>query len=423
MTATLLQNFPTYTNFNPSVPVWCVTPNLKGVIHRFFDSSPFSPSGRYIALTGLPFEDRLPQPGDLAEVILVDLHAGTSHVVARTRGWDTQLGAQVQWGTHDTELYFNDVDPQTWQAFGVKLNPFSGKRQLLEGCIYAISPDGQWSASACLLRIGKTQAGYGVIVPPQLIPPNRGASVDDGIYLTHLPTGKRKLLVSLDEIVRAIQLPLKEYKAGDFYGFHVKWNPQGDRLMFVLRWLPRDRRFPLLKRFQKKPKLKLNLVTLKPDGSDIHLAIPDAEWSKGGHHPNWCPDGETILMNLNLHGDGLRFVRVKYDGTECEAMTQKLMGSGHPTLHPDEKHILTDAYPHEPVAFGDGTTPLRWVDFDRGEEQTLIRIQTAPSFRGPKGQLRVDPHPAWDRQSRRIAFNACPDGTRRVYVADLSQLL
>jgi hypothetical protein len=260
-------------------------------------------------------------------------------------------------------------------------------------------------------------------VPPQLIPPNRGASVDDGIYLTRLPTGKRQLLVSLDEIVRAIQLPLKEYKSGDFYGFHVKWNPQGDRLMFVLRWLPRDRRFPLLKRFQKKPKLKLNLVTLKPDGSDIHLAIPDAEWSKGGHHPNWCPDGETILMNLNLHGDGLRFVRVKYDGTECEAMTQKLLGSGHPTLHPDEKHILTDAYPHEPVAFGDGTTPLRWVDFDRGEEQTLIRIQTAPSFRGPKGQLRVDPHPAWDRQSRRIAFNACPDGTRRVYVADLSQLL
>jgi len=37
--------------------------------------------------------------------------------------------------------------------------------------------------------------------------------------------------------------------------------------------------------------------------------------------------------------------------------------------------------------------------------------------------LRVDPHPAWDRAYRRLAFNACPDGTRRVYIADLTEVL
>jgi hypothetical protein len=37
--------------------------------------------------------------------------------------------------------------------------------------------------------------------------------------------------------------------------------------------------------------------------------------------------------------------------------------------------------------------------------------------------MRVDAHPAWDRAFRRVAFNGCPDGTRRVYVADLSSLL
>jgi len=37
--------------------------------------------------------------------------------------------------------------------------------------------------------------------------------------------------------------------------------------------------------------------------------------------------------------------------------------------------------------------------------------------------LRVDPHPAWDRSHTRIAFNACPDGKRRVFVADLADIL
>ena len=429
MTQTLTQHFPSYTQFDPTVRVWCATPHLNGVIHRFFDTSPFSPSGRYLAVTRFPFEDRLPQPGDKAEVILVDLETGESRVVAETQGWDTQLGAQVQWGTDDTQLFYNDVDVTTWRAFGVKLDPLSGDRQILDGTVYMISPDGKQAASPCLLRIGATQAGYGVIVPPSHIPTNRGISSDDGIYITDTETGECKLLVSIREVVDAIapQLDLAEYERGDFYGFHVKWNPQGDRLMFVLRWLPHKaysfdflKPIPLLRRLRKKQKLKLNLVTMKADGSDIRLAIPNSEWGKGGHHPNWCPDGETIIMNLNMYRQGLRFIKVRYDGSQYQAIAKTISGSGHPTLHPNGNCILTDAYPYEPVSFGDGTTPIRWVNVETGEEQTLVRIQTTPPYYGPKRQLRVDPHPAWDRQFQRIAFNACPDGTRRVYIADLS---
>lgn len=109
MTSDLSDDFPRYTAFDPLVPVWCVTPNTGRTIHRFFDTSPFSPSGRYLALTRLPFEDRLPQPGDVAEVVRTDLETGEECVVAETQGWDTQLGAQAQWGADDTQLFFNDV--------------------------------------------------------------------------------------------------------------------------------------------------------------------------------------------------------------------------------------------------------------------------------------------------------------------------
>ena len=83
--------FPRYTDFDPIVPTWCVTPDLDRCIHRFHLSSPFSPSGRYLGLTRLPREDRPPLPGESAEIVLVDLTTGEQKVIAETIGWDTQL--------------------------------------------------------------------------------------------------------------------------------------------------------------------------------------------------------------------------------------------------------------------------------------------------------------------------------------------
>ena len=90
-------------------------------------------------------------------------------------------------------------------------------------------------------------------------------------------------------------------------------------------------------------------------------------------------------------------------------------------LHPDGRHVLTDAYVNESIAFGDGTTPLRWIDIESETDTPLVRIRTQPLDEGPTGELRVDPHPAWDRSYRRIVFNACPGGKRRVYIADLTE--
>jgi hypothetical protein len=84
--------------------------------------------------------------------------------------------------------------------------------------------------------------------------------------------------------------------------------------------------------------------------------------------------------------------------------------------------VLTDAYPREPVAYGDGSVPIRLIDLDAREETTLVRVPT-PLVVGPNEALRVDPHPAWDRSYQLIAFNAFLDGTRRVCVADLGSLV
>ena len=415
MTPDLSAHFPRYTEFDPLAPVWCVTPDHGGSFHRFFDTSPISPSGRYLGLTRLRFEDHLPGPGDVAQVLVVDLATGEASVVAESRGWDTQLGAQVQWGATDEQLFFNDMDTDQWRPFGVKMNPITGERRELNGTVYMVSPDGKWAASPCLLRTALTQAGYGVIAPAEAVPLNEGAADDDGVYITDTETGRCRLLVSFSEIFETAtpRLAPDEYGDGDFYGFHVKWNPQGTRLMLVLRFKPHDGGKP-----------RANLITMNADGSDLHVAIPASEWTvKGGHHPNWRPDGEYVMMNLKIDGEMLRFVRARHDGGDYGAMSEALVGSGHPALHPDGRHIITDAYPKEPVAYGDGTVPIRLCDLATGEDLPLVRIQTVPPFSADKGELRVDPHPAWDHGFRRVAFNACPDGTRKVYIVDCSDHL
>lgn len=408
----LSPRLPRYDDFDPIVPVWCATPGLSGAIHRFFDSSPFSPSGRYLALTRLRFENRLPAPGDPADVAIVDLESGAETILAETRGWDTQLGAQVQWGADDSELFFNDLDTVTWQPFGVKLDPFSGSRTKLDGTVYMVSPDGKWAASPCLLRTSMTQPGYGVVVPTKCRPGNRGASDSDGVYLTDTSSGACRLFLSFAEIVAAAPdaFPPELFDEGDFYGFHTKWNPQGTRLLFVVRWLS-----PRSGRRRRNAAIAIDVASRK-----VHVAVPPCVWSRGGNHPQWCPDGTHVTMNLNLGGEDLRFVRVRYDGSGRVALNDSIRGSGHPTLHPSGRYVLTDAKPNAPVAFEDGTVPLRWIDLQRGSETTVLRIRARPPFEGPRRALRVDLHPAWDRSFRRVAFNACPDGSRRVYVADLT---
>jgi len=415
MSPSLSNSFPEYTDFDPLVPTWCVTPDATGFIHRFFDTSPISPSGRFLALTRFPFEDQLPKPGDLATIVVVDLRTGNHRIIAETRGWDTQLGAQVQWGSDDASLFFNDVDPKSWHPFSIRADPISGRFKKLDGPVYMVSPDGNHLASPCLLRTVRAQTGYGIIAPPEEIPRNKGASTSDGIFITDTVTGKKKLLVSNAEIFEAAipAFSKDKYAEGDFYGFHVKWNPQGTRLLFVFRWCPHDKTRPLLN----------NVITLNRDGTHIRVALPDAIWSRGGHHPNWHPNGDEITMNLKLNRERLSLVSVRYDGENLRAFSDTIPGSGHPTLHPDARHMVTDVYAHEALAFGDGTTPIRWIDLKQNEEKELLRIRTRPDFSGPKKELRVDPHPAWDRNFTHITFNACPSGKRQVFISDLRNLL
>lgn len=381
-----------------------------GVIHRFFDTSPISPSGKYVALFRFPSEARSPKPGDVGEVILVNIKSGKERVVAQSRGWEMQLGANVQWGATDNELYFNDVDTTTWTGFAVQLNPKTGKSIRMGGTVFMVSADGKKLASYNLEKSRYAQVGYGVVVPDKFTSRNKGIVDNDGIYITDVATNECKMVVSIKEIYEKSIPAISNSNPNDFeyYCFQVKWNPQSTRLLATVQRTPRA----------GGDRLR-SIITMRPDGSEIRTAITNEQWSKGGHHINWTPDGEHLSMNLNVDGKpGIEIITVKYDGTDMKIAYPK--GSGHPSFHPKGlPFIVTDAYAGE-MPLTDGKTPIRLINIKNQTEINIAEI-VLPAIKN--FEFRVDAHPAWDKSGRYVVFNGTDNGTRCVYLADLKNVL
>lgn len=404
--------FPSYKEFSPAVPVYRATQGLDGCIHRFYDSSPFSPSGRYLALTRFPAEDIAPSPGTKAEVFVIDLETGGNIKAGDTAAWDTQLGAQVQWGSDDTKLFYNDLASGEWKPYAIKINPLTGEKKKIRKPVFHISADGKKAASICLARTGITQKGYGIRIPGEFIPQNNGAPADDGVSIVNLEDGIEENFISLAEIVqKAVPEINSDLRTnGNFYVMHVKWNPQGNRLMLVLRCPTETGWNPMM-------------LTMKPEGGEICLTVKPEQWANGGNHPNWMPDGKHVFMNLSMKKNSpRRFYSCRYDGSEGKILTEAEANRGHPSLHPSGKFIITDAYAHE--VFDDGTSPLLLFDLNTKKEKiTLARVAADPAFTGTKNEMRLDLHPAFDRSFQYVAFNGLHNGKRNVFIADIRTFL
>ncbi len=386
-------------------PIHKVTPEDGVYIHTFFDRSPISPDGQYLVCLRMPFQDRMPKPGEKAEVCLIDLKKQKIETLYATDGWEPQTAAHQQWGPSGKYIYFGDVEDH--RPVTVRFDIKNRSYDIFDGPLYQISPDERYAASVDLAMIGQTQGGYGVIVKDQYIKEMQpGASPNEGLWVTDLKTGKKKLLVSMAQCYEL--LPNKDqYKGGTFFGFHVKYNRQGTRMMLVVRNRPPEGGY------------EPSLVTFKPDGSDLKLALANEVWGLGGHHPDWHPNGTHITHNLHI-GEKMRFCQFKYDGSDFELLSHKLVGGGHPSFHVDGRYMVSDAYIHEDFTTEDYEVPIRWLDMKNETEKYLCTIFT---FKEHKGVLRCDPHPAWSFDFNKISFNGVDQGKKSIYVADVSDLV
>lgn len=231
-----------------AVATTVVTP--PRTFHRFFDSSPFSPSGRYLAACRAPREGPADvRAGEAAAVVVVDLEAAAPRVVyeRRTTAWDTQLGAQVQWGATDDVLYWNTFvergkgrrEVRGVEALGWRTGAAQGLR-VLPAPLYHVSPDGAWAVSpADLFALRLTQQGYGVVpTAAERAQAARRLERRQGVVVTDLAERRSAFVVPLAALAASLG-PRAARRRRDgtcrAHLFHTKFNANATRIMAVVR--------------------------------------------------------------------------------------------------------------------------------------------------------------------------------------------
>ena len=386
--------------------------------HRFFDSSAISPSGRYVCATRTRREGPADvTPGDVAEVVVYDLQKKREDrfpVVYRrpTAAWDAQLGAQVQWGASDGEIYFNDVVGTRSDGApivrGVRSDWQRGRETRLPTPVYHVTRDGARAAAPRdLAALRMTQDGYGVVVTPEQL--RHLESQKDGVHVLDLRTNATAFL-ELSALVAAAELEERPraVAGGDArrgaechrHVFHVKWNAKGTRLLVVVR-----------ARGHGCPRGDANhALTVNPDGADVKVV---ATWLRDGNHPNWLEDGR---LSMNYEGKVCAFDDV--EGASCQVLSER--ASGHPVGVPGRGDlVVTDTYAKEHAAFGleAGEAALRVLS--GGDREAWLGVfPVAALGTMPTDVWRCDAHPAFDVKGRRLALNVWVRGSRRVAVTD-----
>jgi len=182
----------------PAVPITRVSAADAQMFYGYYDLPAVdAATGRHLA-NRVPFRDRLPTAADEAELGIIPLNGdGVFRPFARTRAWNFQQGALLQWlGDGTGRVFYNDVHPDGHGYRGVLHDLATGRRTYTDHALANVSRDGRWGLAVDFDRLHDFRPGYGYAAQP-----DSRAKVahpdDDGVWLCDLRTGTSRLVLTL----------------------------------------------------------------------------------------------------------------------------------------------------------------------------------------------------------------------------------
>lgn len=373
-------------------------PVTKGPKHHFFgyyDKLLWDEDDRYILANEVDFMDRPPSGHDKVTIGIIDTQNNFSfEPISESSAWCWQQGNMLQWVPNARNLIIHN--DRIGDRFVSKMIDVKTRHtRVLPRPIYTLSNDGQKALSLNFSRLAVTRPGYGYNGlldwrHDELHP------ADDGIYIMDLETGDHRLIVSLDELAH---IDPEESMRGVKHWFnHLLFNPTGKRFIFLHRWHAEDGRSFITR-----------LCTANADGSDLFVSS-----LKRASHFIWYDDSHILVWGVGPEGPGYYIIEDRTDKMEIMGK-DVLTRDGHCTVSPDQEWILTDEYP------------------DRDNYRTLIlykpsdnlRVDIGYFYSPPElaGEIRCDLHPKWSRSGMYVCIDSAHEGTRQMYILDVTPVI
>ncbi len=366
-------------------------------------NTPWNGGGRYMAALRSSFDDRMPGPGDAADIVLIDTANGYSQeVIDKTEGWNPQQGAMLYWNPErpDTQFFFNDRDPESGKAFTALYDIEQRKRvreYRYEDTPFGnsgVAQNGGWFLGINYARMARLRPVTGY----------KGAwdwtvhaahPEGDGIFRVNVASGEKELIVSFAQLADALRETHPQVEGAALFINHTLWNRDDDRIYFFARGNFNNRQERINAPF-----------TVDPDGGNLtHHPL------HVGGHPEWG-EGRLLIGSID------RSRQVIYD-TERREVVDTI---GSPAIIPNPEGDIALSPNGKLLVNG-------WGD-ERHNRYVIYRLAdgfhlTSPPFsRGGQahGDLRQDPGPCWSPDGMKVYAPAfADDGTRQMFVMHLPE--
>lgn len=363
-----------------------ITPNDG--YHYFFgyyDLQPYSSDGRRHLAHRVEFFDRMPTAEDVAELGYIDIDTHSFVPVAKTRAWNFQQGALLQWFERDKSIMFNDFDGEKYISRVVDLSGRELRRYDIP--VATASVEAGVAISINFSRVYDFRPGYGYANIPDK---NKDVNLpsDDGIFLLDLKTGEYRLLHSyVDLAERFSEEPFSSHK---LVVNHINLSPKGTRYVFLLR------------NFDPEGKKWRTVLA----AGDLMGDLTQLTKFEVNSHYSWRDERTLMIWSILSDGRGIFFIDTVTG--ERELLDSPLCNKGdiHCNYAPDKARFIGDSYPDP-----DKNRAIYYYDFPTKSAWELFKVYSVPTT---NTDIRCDLHARWYDDGQKISYDTTENCRREI---------
>ncbi len=310
--------------------------------------------------------------------------------ISQSKTWNWQQGCMLQFfPQNDNQIIFNDYDDKTSQYISKVINKNGNLIRKYNIPINNVSKNGKFALSLNYDRLAIMRPDYGYFKHINYSLPNDN---DDGIWYLDMETGDIKLIITLEQLKNFY--PTITMKGAKHKVNHIDISPNGERFMFLHRWIGVQGRF-------------MRLITAKIDGTELYILNGDKMTS---HSCWWGNDKIISFCYTSEFGNAYTVFTDK--ASKRQLLSSKLPGhDGHPSVSPTGKWLITDSYP--------GLDRMSFLYLYNMENDNLIVLGRFFQPLRYQGEMRIDLHPKWNKTGDKIYFESGHQGKRCLYVINL----